>query len=125
MTKRGDGTEKVLGPLEAEMMQIIWATEKPVSVRDLLESINAQHAKPLAYTTVMTVMSRLVKKGALRRWREGRAYMYEALVSDAAGIAVKNVMSEFGEAAIAHFVDEAHADPKVLRRLERLLSEES
>ncbi len=125
MTKRVVDAEKVLGPLEAETMQIIWATGKPVSVRDLLESLNAERTRPLAYTTVMTVMSRLVTKGALRRWREGRGYTYEALVSDAAGIAVKNVMSEFGEAAIAHFVDEAHADPKILRRLERLLSENS
>ncbi|HEV2059097.1 MAG TPA: BlaI/MecI/CopY family transcriptional regulator [Solirubrobacteraceae bacterium] len=116
--------EKVLGPLEAEVMRGVWGSDGPVSVRDLVEHLNRQRSQPLAYTTVMTVMSRLAAKGVLSRRREGRGYLYEATVDDAAAIAVRNVMRDFGGAAMAHFVDEARADPKALRRLSRLLDED-
>jgi predicted transcriptional regulator len=116
---------EVLGPLEAEVMEIVWASDGPVSVRAMLEQLNRGRREQLAYTTVMTVMSRLVEKDVLSRRRDGRGYVYEASVSDPAEIAVRSVVREFGDAALAHFVDEARADPKVLRRLRRLLSEES
>ncbi|MBW3593731.1 MAG: BlaI/MecI/CopY family transcriptional regulator [Actinobacteria bacterium] len=106
-------------------MRGVWGADGPVSVRDLVEDLNGQRSQPLAYTTVMTVMSRLAEKGVLSRRREGRGYLYEATVDDAAAIAVRNVMRDFGDAAMAHFVDEARADPEALRRLERLVREDS
>ena len=93
------------------------------TVRDVYETLREQ--RKIAYTTVMTVMSRLVEKEILRRQREGRGYVYEAAVSDPAEIAVRGVMRDFGEDAVAHFLDEARANPAVLRRLQRMLSEES
>jgi predicted transcriptional regulator len=119
---KDDGAlEKVLGPLEAEVMRAVWAAKKPVSVRDVLATLNRGRGDALAYTTVMTVMSRLAEKEILRRKPEGRAYVYEAAVPDAAAIAVRSIVRDFGDAAVAQFVDEARADPKLLRRLERLL----
>ena len=50
--------------------------------------------------------------------------MYEATATDAAGIAVRGVIRDYGDAAVAHFVDEARADPGVLRRLRALLAED-
>jgi predicted transcriptional regulator len=114
----------VLGPLEAEVMEIVWASDGPISVRSLLEQLNHRRRPQLAYTTVMTVMARLVEKDVLSRRREGRGYVYQANVSDPAEIAVRSVVREFGDAALAHFVDEARADPDMLRRLQRLLAEE-
>jgi hypothetical protein len=55
----------------------------------------------------------------------GRGYVYEPAVADAAAIAVRNVVRDFGDAAVAQFVDEARADPALRRRLERLLRDES
>lgn len=121
---RDDGVEKVLGPLEAEVLREIWALDRPAAVRELLERLNAGRSQHLAYTTVMTVMSRLEEKGVLRRRREGRGYIYEAAVEDAAGIAVRDVMRDFGEDALAQFAAAARADPALRRRLERLLAEE-
>jgi predicted transcriptional regulator len=118
---RDDGIDKVLGPLEAEVMRVVWSRKAPRSVRDVLERLNNERPKPLAYTTVMSVMARLADKGILRRELDGRGYVYEAAVFDAAGIAVHSVMRDFGEAAVAQFVDEARADPKLRQRLERLL----
>jgi predicted transcriptional regulator len=125
MARRKDQPEKLLGPLEAEVMKILWKAGQPMTVRALLERINRRRDPRLAYTTVMTVMSRLVDKQVLARKREGRGYVYEAAVSDQAELAVRNVMREFGDSALAHFVDEARADPKTLARLQRLLSDET
>jgi len=123
---RDDGTlEKVLGPLEADVMRAVWRAKVPVSVRDVLATLNKSRRESLAYTTVMTVMSRLSEKEILRRKSQGRAFVYEAAVPDAAAIAVRGLVRDFGESAVAQFVDEARADPKLLRRLERLLREGS
>src|SRR5919109_1368609 len=46
---------EVLGPLEAEVMEVVWASDGPVSVRAMLERLNKGRRQPLAYTTVMTV----------------------------------------------------------------------
>ena len=119
-----DGADSVLGPLEAEIMRALWRAREPRTVRQLLGPLNEERGQKLAYTTLMTVMNRLVEKGALRRERSGRGYAYEPTVENAAGIAVQKVMRDFGDAALAQFVGQARGDPKVLRRLEQLLDEE-
>ena len=125
MAKRGEDQGQVLGPLEAEVMEILWRADTPLSVRDVLSRLNKGRSQPLAYTTAMTVMSRLADKEILRRRREGRGYVYEAALGDSAAIAVHNVLRDHGDAALTHFVEEARADPKALRRLARLLSQDS
>jgi predicted transcriptional regulator len=124
MAPRRDRQDKGLGPLEGEVMKQMWAAGEPLSVRQLLERLNEGRAKPLAYTTVMTVMSRLAEKGALARRPEGRGYVYEATADNPAGLAVRGVLRDFGDAAMAQFVEEARADPEMLRRLQRLLADE-
>lgn len=124
MVQRSD-VEKVLGPLEAEVMAQMWSTPgTSFNVREMLERLNADRDAPLAYTTVMTVMARLAEKEILRRERDGRGYRYSAALPDVAAIAVRDVVRGFGEAAIAQFVDEVRADPQMLRRLEKLLKEQ-
>jgi predicted transcriptional regulator len=124
MSANSSGRGAGFGPLEAEVMEVLWAAAGPVSVRDVAERLNDGRAEPLAYTTVMTVMSRLAQKHVLERRREGRGYLYEPSAADAAGLAVKSVIRTYGDEAVAHFVDEARADPQVLRRLQRLLGEQ-
>jgi predicted transcriptional regulator len=106
-------------------MDIVWDLAKPVTVREVVDRLNLGRKSPLAYTTVMTVMSRLAAKEMLSRRREGRGYVYEATAEDTAGLAVRGVIRDFGDAAMAQFLEEAKADPQVLRRLRRLLREES
>lgn len=119
---RGGG---VLGPLEAEVMDAVWRSKTPLSVRQVLTQLNKGRRNPLAYTTVMTVMGRLTDKEILHRQLEGRGYVYEAGPSSEAAIAVHGVLRDFGDAAVASLVDAARADPKLLRRLERLMREET
>ena len=68
-----------LGDLEVQVMRRIWVRREPVTVRDVLGDL--QQERPVAYTTVMTVMDNLRKKGWLQRQAEGRAYRYAPLIS--------------------------------------------
>ena len=69
-----------LGPLEAEILQIIWNLGT-VTVKDVHEQILADPERELAYTSVTTVLQRLTQKGWLACDRQGRIYTWKALVS--------------------------------------------
>jgi predicted transcriptional regulator len=125
MVERADETAKLLGPLGAEVMGVLWSVRGPVTVRAVLDRLNQGRAEPLAYTTVMTVLARLADRRAARRMTAGRGYVYEAAVVDAAELAVRDVIRDHGAAAVAHFVAQARTDPQLLDRLERLLGHEA
>jgi len=82
-----------LGPLEERLLEALWQ-RGPATVRELLEG--GYH--DLAYTTVMTTLDRLFKKGVLTREAEGRAFRYtarftrEELHREAAGEAVRQML---------------------------------
>ncbi len=115
--------EKVLGPLEAEVMRVLWDAGEALTVREVLGAVNRGRSPELAYTTVMTVLNRLADKDAVSRTPRGRSFAYAPTVADAAGIAVRDVLRDFGDAAVARFVDQARADPEVRARLRRLLED--
>ena len=64
----------VLGELENAVMELLWSRRVPMSVRDVHDLLVRQ--RDLAYTTVMTVLDRLSKKGIVHRELEGRAWLY-------------------------------------------------
>jgi len=104
-------------------MAVLWRAGRPLPVREVAAELNADRDAPLAYTTVMTVMSRLAGKGILIRSRSGRRFVYAPVASDAAELAVRGVLAEFGDAALARFVERAELDPQLRERL-RLLMEQ-
>lgn len=124
------GLEKVLGPLEAEIMELVWDKGR-VAVREVVEMINAQSGrKNLAYTTVMTIMGRLAQKNILRKFNEGGAYFYEASTSrtefsqQMVGKVIDSLLDDFSEPAIAHFVGKIQdIDPGKLALLEKMIAE--
>jgi predicted transcriptional regulator len=63
------------GELEAVIMDRLWERGRPSLVREILDDLRGDRA--IAYTTVMTVMENLHRKGWLRRERDGRAWRYE------------------------------------------------
>src|ERR1700684_1325831 len=63
------------GELEAVIMDQLWEWGRPVLVREVVDALHDDRG--LAYTTVMTVMENLHRKGWLRRERDGRAWRYE------------------------------------------------
>ncbi|MBP2019819.1 putative transcriptional regulator [Symbiobacterium terraclitae] len=70
-----DATGFDLGPLEADVMRLVWEKGE-VQVDDVHQALLAD--REIAYTTVMTVMTRLTRKGLLTRRKHGRAYLYRA-----------------------------------------------
>lgn len=68
-----------LGDLEAEVMKRLWRRTEPATARELVDELRRE--RRIAYTTVMTVLDNLFKKGWLGRELDGRAYRYEPLVS--------------------------------------------
>lgn len=67
------------GSLEAAVLDVLWASEDPCTPASVLDALDGD----LAYTTVMTVLSRLWQKGLAEREQVGRAYAYRAVVSEA------------------------------------------
>lgn len=65
-----------LGPLEISVMGVLWASGE-CSVREVIPQL----ARPLAYTTVMTTLDRLYKKGLLERRKSERAFLYSPRLS--------------------------------------------
>jgi predicted transcriptional regulator len=111
------------GELEAVIMDRLWEWERPVLVREMVDDLRRD--RPLAYTTVMTVMENLHRKGWLRREREGRAWRYEptssrsaytaALMNDALGTSTDR------RTALAHFV--LQMSPRDVKLLQQALDQ--
>lgn len=62
------------GQLEAAIMDVVWSQDQALLVREVRERLH--YSRPVAYTTVMTVMTILHSKGVLRREKHGRAWRY-------------------------------------------------
>ena len=115
-----------LGALETQVMEAVWRRGGEVSVRD----VHARLESRLAYTTVMTTMDRLFKKGLLDRRKEGRAFLYSARVTrrqlafDAGAGLIRGLLESEGEPALSFLVDAVtDRDRELLDRLEWLVRE--
>jgi predicted transcriptional regulator len=106
-----DGLEALVGPLEADVVRVVWAAKAPLPVRQVLRKLNDGRSRPLRYTTVQTVMTRLTGKHVLNRSRQGGRDLYRAVASDPAGLAVSRLLAQFGDAAIQPFVEQVSQDP--------------
>lgn len=119
---------RLLGSLERQIMQLFWEkgeAEQRLSVRQVHAGLSQQGSR-VAYTTVMTVMSRLAEKGLLGRRLVGRGYVYEAKVDPQHAVfqATEDFMhsleGEFGAVALVHFAESLpKLDPALVRRLRK------
>jgi predicted transcriptional regulator len=112
-----------LGHLESGVMEIMWSCGEN-TVRDVAEKLG----RPLAYTTVMTTLDRLFKKGLLNRHKSERAFLYSPRLSrrdwerQRAGELVAGFLSgpkPSGELLISCLVDKVGHDAELLDELER------
>lgn len=76
MFGRGQSLPSVFGPLEIRVLEALWSRGGHGSVRDVLGDFRG-----IAYTTVMTTLDRLYKKGVLTRVRSGRGFRYTLAMS--------------------------------------------
>lgn len=82
--------QRGFGDLEAVVMDEVWSSDHAVTVRDVFDELATQ--RDIAYTTVMSTMDNLHRKGWLEREREGKAYLYRASMTREERSA--NLMSE-------------------------------
>lgn len=115
-----------LHELEAEVMEELWSQQE-ATVRTVMDALNERTSKPRAYTTYMTIMARLHKKGVLDRRREGKTDLYaptldrDEFMALRAGAEVEGLVAQYGEVALSHFARQvASLDPARRRALQRL-----
>ena len=121
------GIRKVLGDLEAEIMELVWSrpSGQGVTVREIFEELYER--RRLAYTTVMSTMARLAKKRLLRAEKVDQAYVYyptatqEEFVSRFVGRILENLLVGFSGPTLAGL--ESLSDPEAATRARRLLEE--
>lgn len=125
-----DPVETALGTLERDVMDVLWA-RADLAVRE----VQSRLGRPIAYTTVMTTLDRLFKKGLLERRQSGRAFLYSAALTRAqlqAQIAARVLegilQSQAGEAmpVLSNLVDSVSAragGDELLEALEGLVKQ--
>ncbi|MEV6841436.1 BlaI/MecI/CopY family transcriptional regulator [Streptomyces sp. NPDC051133] len=110
---RGEARRRARGELEGEVLASLWAASRPVPAGEVLEQVPG-----VAYTTVLTILTRLCDKGLVTRQREGRSHVY-APVDDQAGYAaagMHSLLDEGGDraAVLARFVSDLSPEDEQL-----------
>jgi predicted transcriptional regulator len=123
------GIRKVLGDLEANIMEFIWELPpgRPAAVREVFEYL--YRSRRIAYTTVMSTMSRLARKGLLRVEKANQAYLYypklsqEEFVSGFVRRILEDLLVSFSGATLDGL--KSLRDPEAAKRARQLLEEVS
>lgn len=124
--------EAFLGPLEANIIGVIWNSDKKsLRVRDVYEELRQK--KDIAYTTVMSTMDRLFEKGLLdRRIEKGRGglfYVYwpkleeQSFKKSAVREVISSLIENFGEIVTSYLIEEATSDEQELETLRKQLDD--
>jgi predicted transcriptional regulator len=126
--KKSGDLEQFFGSLEIKVLEALWRADAPQNVRDLQPSFQG-----VAYTTLMTTLDRLHRKGVLNREKSGRAFLYrpkytrEELLSGLAGQALEAVFGSRAEdlkPILSFFIETvSRQDRESLAALERLVAE--
>ncbi|MBI4407608.1 MAG: BlaI/MecI/CopY family transcriptional regulator, partial [Candidatus Kerfeldbacteria bacterium] len=118
---------KPLGELEQNIMDVVWK-KRSATVRCVFEQLVKQRI--IAYTTVMTTMDRLSKKGILKRSKIGKAYAYQSVQTEAdlslstTKAMIDMLVRRYGDLAIAQFVDTVdQINAEKFAELKRLVNE--
>ena len=121
------GLGRVLGDIEKSVMDVLW-DKGEVTGREVFEEIG--RGRPLAFTTVLTVLDRLLKKGLIRRAKRGRLFVYTAAMSkddfvkQVSHEVLQGIMDISASSAASSFVDILYkTSPQEVERLSRLIEE--
>lgn len=117
-----------LGPLEAELIRVLWR-RGPSLAADVEKVVNRRREEPLAYTTVLNVLLNLEKKDVVDHTVEGRAYRFAPRLSEAelqereAKRRSRDLLDLFAGDAVTAFVSEVRSDPELDELFRELLEE--
>lgn len=122
------GIAAVLGPLEADVMETVWAAGTAVTVSDVTASFHRKRRK-LAYSTLKTILTNLAAKGYLTKRAIGRANEFAAkktkadLEKEVVGDVCASLMRDYRSPVFAHWADELARNPEATAELERLIAQ--
>jgi predicted transcriptional regulator len=112
------GGVRGFGDLETVIMHRVWEHDRPVTVRELFDELRRERV--IAYTTVMSTMDNLHRKGWLARAKDGKAYRYTATASreEYSARLMREALAGGGdtEAVLSHFVAEMGGEESELLR---------
>ena len=115
--------ERIFGPLGSAVMRIMWQRDE-ATVADVANALAQSQGRSHAYTTIMTVMSRLHERGVLMRTKTGQRYVYRpaadeaALIDRLSGQAVDQLLARYGTSALRQFAQRLdEVDPALRARL--------
>ena len=121
------GAAAVLGPLEGEIMEAVWAGQGPQSVSDVHDALTGQ-GRAISYSAVKAVLNNLADKSRLTKTREGKATFFEAaktreaFEAEVVSSVVSSLKRNYGSGVIAQLVDELAVDKETLAEFERVIA---
>jgi len=122
------GMGRIFGDLEKSIMEILWEHNKGITGREIFDIM--KNKKGVAFTTVLTVLERLSKKGLIKRTKKDRLFIYRPAISRDEFIrkiseeVVQGLMDISATHAASSFVDVLEkTSPQELERLASLIEE--
>lgn len=117
---------KKLSEPQFEIMKVVWRLGE-ATVRDVYEDLRLQ--RPIAYTTIMTMMKNMEARGHLKKRSEGRAFVYTATVPESrmlrriVGDFIDRVFNGSTEPLLAQLVEERRLSEQDLEKISRMIRE--
>lgn len=112
--------KRSFGELETTILRLFMKEERPLSVKDVMKRLGGKNA----YTTIMTVLSRLFEKGVLKRSKEGRSYLYSYSMKKSP--LIKRLKEKLMGAPLpevfSYFLEEK-VDPSEIKEIEKMIKE--
>ena len=116
-------------PAELDVLHILWDANSELTVREVMEDLNRRRNPERAYTSVMSLMDTMAKKGLLEREPKGRAFAYkpakprEKTLSGMAGDLLNRAFEGSTQALVANLLDEANPTAQELDEIQKPIRE--
>ncbi|QVL56740.1 MAG: BlaI/MecI/CopY family transcriptional regulator [Simkaniaceae bacterium] len=111
-------TKRSFGELETVILRLFMKEERALSVNDVVACLGGKNA----YTTIMTVMSRLFEKGVLKRSKKGRSYFYSIKKAPLLKRLKSKLMGAKPSEVFSYFLEEK-IDPNELEAIEKMIKD--
>lgn len=116
--------------LELEILKVLW-DHSPLSARDVRDRLKEQSGRDLAYSSVITMLNIMVRKGYLARRKDGKAFLFtprvqrESVAGEMTGDLLSRLFDGSASAMILNLIETADLDAEELAELRRLITRKS
>jgi BlaI family penicillinase repressor len=113
--------------LELEILKVLWE-ESPLPVRDVRERLESQADRQLTHSSVITMLNIMVRKGFLRRQKDGKAFLFaprlpkESITGGIVGDLLAKVFDGSPQALVSNLLETADLDSDELAEIRRLIN---